>query len=114
MVAFAPARGYLQGVPGARYHLTPYNVYRSIEGYKSVSVFHDYAQAVIVTIWDAVLCGFDCAHSSGSDSSVDITAIGLTVVIYLAAYVLFLSLGFCINSKKGNMSVNSIFLEDAR
>ncbi len=28
---------------------------------------HDYAQAVIVTIWDAVLCG---ALAGGSDSSV--------------------------------------------
>ena len=47
-------------------------------------------QAIIVTIWDAVLCGA-LAMSGGSSSSVAyLTAIGLTVVIYLVGYVLFL------------------------
>ena len=46
-------------------------------------------QAVIVTVWDAVLCG-SIALSGGSSSSVGyLTAIGLTVVIYLVGYVLF-------------------------
>ncbi len=46
-------------------------------------------QAVLVTFWDAVLCG-SMALSGGSSSSVAyLTAIGLTVVIYLVAYVLF-------------------------
>ena len=40
-------------------------------------------QAIIVTVWDAVLCG-SIALSGGSSSSVGyLTAIGLTVVIYL-------------------------------
>lgn len=46
-------------------------------------------QAILVTFWDAVLCG-SMALSGGSSSSVAyLTAIGLTVVIYLVAYVLF-------------------------
>ncbi len=46
-------------------------------------------QACIVTIWDAVLCG-SIALSGGSSSSVGyLTAIGLTVVIYLVGYILF-------------------------
>lgn len=46
-------------------------------------------QAVLVTFWDAVLCG-SMALSGGSSSSVAyLTAIGLTVVIYLVGYVLF-------------------------
>lgn len=46
-------------------------------------------QALLVTFWDAVLCG-SMALSGGSSSSVAyLTAIGLTVVIYLVAYVLF-------------------------
>ena len=46
-------------------------------------------QACIVTVWDAVLCG-SIALSGGSSSSVGyLTAIGLTVVIYLVGYVLF-------------------------
>lgn len=46
-------------------------------------------QGVIVTVWDAVLCG-SMALSGGSSSSVAyLTAVGLTVVIYLAGYVLF-------------------------
>ena len=46
-------------------------------------------QAIIVTVWDAVLCG-SIALSGGSSSSVGyLTAIGLTVVIYLVGYVLF-------------------------
>lgn len=45
-------------------------------------------QAVLVTVWDAVLCG-SMALAGGSSSSVSyLTAIGLTVVIYLVAYVL--------------------------
>lgn len=54
-----------------------------------VSVKTVIIQAVIVTFWDAVLCG-SMALSGGSSSSVAyLTAIGLTVVIYLVAYVLF-------------------------
>lgn len=54
-----------------------------------VSVKTVVLQAVIVTIWDAVLCG-SMALSGGSSSSVAyLTAVGLTVVIYLAGYVLF-------------------------
>ena len=50
-------------------------------------------QAAIVTFWDAVLCG-SMALSGGSSSSMAyLTAIGLTVVIYLVGYVLF-SLGY--------------------
>lgn len=48
-----------------------------------------FIQAIIVTIWAAVLCG-TMALSGGSSSSVSyLTAIGLTVVVYLAGYVLF-------------------------
>ena len=55
-----------------------------------VSTLTVIVQAVIVTIWDAVLCGA-LAMSGGSSSSVAyLTAIGLTVVIYLVGYVLFL------------------------
>ena len=54
-----------------------------------VSVKTVIIQAVLVTFWDAVLCG-SMALSGGSSSSVAyLTAIGLTVVIYLVAYVLF-------------------------
>lgn len=54
-----------------------------------VSVKTVVVQAIIVTIWDAVLCG-SIAMSGGSGSSVGyLTAVGLTVVIYLAGYVLF-------------------------
>lgn len=54
-----------------------------------VSVKTVVIQAVIVTFWDAVLCG-SIALSGGSSSSVGyLTAIGLTVVIYLVGYVLF-------------------------
>ena len=54
-----------------------------------VSVKTVVIQAVIVTVWDAVLCG-SIALSGGSSSSVGyLTAIGLTVVIYLVGYVLF-------------------------
>ena len=46
-------------------------------------------QACLVTVWDAVLCG-SMALSGGSSSSVAyLTAIGMTVVIYLAGYILF-------------------------
>ena len=68
-----------------------------------VSVFTIMLQAVIVTIWDAVLCG-SIALAGGSDSSVGyLTAIGLTVVIYLAAYVLFFLGYFVLILRKGNM-----------
>ena len=54
-----------------------------------VSVQTVVIQAAIVTVWDAVLCG-SIALSGGSSSSVGyLTAIGLTVVIYLVGYVLF-------------------------
>ena len=54
-----------------------------------VSVKTVVIQAIIVTAWDAVLCG-SIALSGGSSSSVGyLTAIGLTVVIYLVGYVLF-------------------------
>ena len=54
-----------------------------------VSVKTVVVQGIIVTIWDAVLCG-SMALSGGSSSSVAyLTAVGLTVVIYLAGYVLF-------------------------
>ncbi len=54
-----------------------------------VSVKMIVIQAILVTIWDAVLCG-SMALSGGSSSSVSyLTAIGMTVVIYLSAYVLF-------------------------
>lgn len=54
-----------------------------------VSVQTVVIQAIIVTVWDAVLCG-SIALSGGSSSSVGyLTAIGLTVVIYLVGYVLF-------------------------
>lgn len=54
-----------------------------------VSVKTVIIQAALVTFWDAVLCG-SMALSRGSSSSVAyLTAIGLTVVIYLVAYVLF-------------------------
>ncbi len=46
-------------------------------------------QGIIVTIWDAVLCG-SMALSGDSGSSISyLTAVGLTVVIYLVGYVLF-------------------------
>ena len=68
-----------------------------------VSVFTIVVQAVIVTIWDAVLCG-SIAISGGSDSSVGyLTAIGLTVVIYLAAYVLFFLGYFVLILRKGDI-----------
>ena len=54
-----------------------------------VSVKTVVVQGIIVTIWDAVLCG-SMALSGGSSSSVAyLTAVGLTVVIYLVGYVLF-------------------------
>ena len=68
-----------------------------------VSVFTIMLQAVIVTIWDAVLCG-SIALAGGSDSSVGyLTAIGLTVVIYLAAYVLFFLGYFVLVFKKKDL-----------
>ena len=60
-------------------------------------------QAVIVTVWDAVLCG-SIALSGGSSSSVGyLTAIGLTVVIYLVGYVLFFLGYFYLIFKKKNL-----------
>ncbi len=54
-----------------------------------VSVKTVVIQAAIVTFWDAVLCS-SMALSGGSSSSVAyLTAIGLTVVIYLVGYVMF-------------------------
>ncbi len=54
-----------------------------------VSVQTVIVQAFIVTFWDAVLCG-SMALSGGSSSSVAyLTAIGLTVVIYLIGYIFF-------------------------
>ena len=54
-----------------------------------VSVKTVVIQGIIVTIWDAVLCG-SMALAGGSSSSVSyLTAVGLTVVIYLVGYVLF-------------------------
>lgn len=54
-----------------------------------VSVKMVVIQGIVVTIWDAVLCG-SMALSGGSGSSISyLTAVGLTVVIYLVGYVLF-------------------------
>ncbi|MCD8198879.1 MAG: amino acid permease [Phascolarctobacterium sp.] len=54
-----------------------------------VSVRTVVLQGIIVTFWDAVLCASK-ALSGGSGGSVSyLTAIGLTVVIYLIGYVLF-------------------------
>lgn len=67
-----------------------------------VSVKTVVIQAIIVTVWDGVLCG-SIALSGGSSSSVGyLTAIGLTVVIYLVGYILFfLGYFFLIFKKKG-------------
>lgn len=60
-------------------------------------------QAIIVTLWDAVLCG-SIALSGGSGSSVGYTtAIGLTVVIYLVGYVLFFLGYFVLILKKDEL-----------
>lgn len=68
-----------------------------------VSVQTVVIQAVIVTVWDAVLCG-SIALSGGSSSSVGyLTAIGLTVVIYLVGYVLFFLGYFYLIFKKKNL-----------
>lgn len=54
-----------------------------------VSVKMVVIQGIVVTIWDAVLCG-SMAMAGGSGSSISyLTAVGLTVVIYLVGYVLF-------------------------
>ncbi len=69
-----------------------------------VSTLTVIVQAVIVTFWDAVLCGA-LALSGGSSSSVAyLTAIGLTVVIYLVGYVLFLLAYFKLVLKHGDLS----------
>ena len=53
--------------------------------------------------WDAVLCG-SIALAGGSDSSVGyLTAIGLTVVIYLVGYILFFLGYFVLVLKKQNL-----------
>ncbi len=58
---------------------------------------------MLVTFWDAVLCG-SMALSGGSSSSVAyLTAIGLTVVIYLVAYVLFFLAYFVLVLKRKNL-----------
>lgn len=68
-----------------------------------VSVKTVVIQAVIVTVWDAVLCG-SIALSGGSSSSVGyLTAIGLTVVIYLVGYVLFFLGYFVLVFKKKDL-----------
>lgn len=68
-----------------------------------VSVQTVIIQAVIVTFWDAVLCG-SIALSGGSSSSVGyLTAIGLTVVIYLVGYVLFFLGYFMLIFRKKNL-----------
>lgn len=68
-----------------------------------VSVQTVVIQAVIVTVWDAVLCG-SIALSGGSSSSVGyLTAIGLTVVIYLVGYILFFLGYFYLIFKKKNL-----------
>lgn len=68
-----------------------------------VSVKTVILQAIIVTIWDAVLCG-SIALAGGSDSSVGyLTAIGLTVVIYLVGYILFFLGYFVLILKKSNL-----------
>ena len=69
-----------------------------------VSVQTVIIQAVLVTMWDAVLCG-SIALSGGSSSSVGyLTAIGLTVVIYLVGYVLFFLGYFVLIFKKRNLA----------
>lgn len=69
-----------------------------------VSVKTVVIQAIIVTVWDAVLCG-SIALSGGSSSSVGyLTAIGLTVVIYLVGYVLFFLGYFTLIFKKKNLA----------
>lgn len=68
-----------------------------------VSVQTVVIQAILVTMWDAVLCG-SIALSGGSSSSVGyLTAIGLTVVIYLVGYVLFFLGYFYLIFKKKNL-----------
>lgn len=55
-----------------------------------VSVKMVVIQAIVVTIWDAVLCGSMALAGGNSGSSISyLTAVGLTVVIYLVGYVLF-------------------------
>ncbi len=53
-----------------------------------VSVLTIVIQAIVVTCWDAILC-LSKALSGGTSSVSYLTAIGLTVVIYLAGYILF-------------------------
>ncbi len=60
-------------------------------------------QGIIVTIWDAVLCTSK-ALSGGSSGSVSyLTAIGLTVVIYLIGYILFFISYFKLVLKKSDL-----------
>ena len=69
-----------------------------------VSVQTVVIQAILVTVWDAVLCG-SIALSGGSSSSVGyLTAIGLTVVIYLVGYVLFFLGYFVLIFRKRNLA----------
>lgn len=68
-----------------------------------VSVKTVVVQGIIVTIWDAVLCG-SMALAGGSSSSVSyLTAVGLTVVIYLVGYVLFFLGYFKLVLKHGDL-----------
>ena len=68
-----------------------------------VSVKTVVIQGIIVTIWDAVLCG-SMALSGGSSSSVAyLTAVGLTVVIYLVGYVLFFLAYFVLALKRKDL-----------
>ena len=68
-----------------------------------VSVKTVVIQGIIVTVWDAVLCG-SMALSGGSSSSVSyLTAVGLTVVIYLVGYVLFFLGYFKLVLKHGDL-----------
>ncbi len=68
-----------------------------------VSVQTVVIQAIFVTMWAAVLCG-SIALSGGSSSSIGyLMAIGLTVVIYLAGYMLFFLGYFVLILKKKNL-----------
>ncbi len=68
-----------------------------------VSVTTVVLQGIVVTFWDAVLCA-SIALSGGSSGSVSyLTAIGLTVVIYLIGYILFFLAYFKLTLKKGDL-----------
>ncbi len=68
-----------------------------------VSVTTVVLQGIIVTFWDAVLCASK-ALSGGSGGSVSyLTAIGLTVVIYLIGYILFFLAYFKLTLQKSDL-----------